>query len=177
MINTDIVSKDQTLACRARVLALFLGVTTGMAAAAADWLQFRGPNGSGIAAADARPATKWSETSNLKWKVALPGHGSSSPIVSGERVFITGYSGYGDGGSGDSPAKLQRHLVCLQRNTGKVHWDKSTRLPAAPQFALVAQNKLAGDDSDFNGTPAIVGHQLFLRSNRFLYCIEAGASG
>jgi len=37
--------------------------------------------------------------------------------------------------------------------------------------------KLAGDDSDFNGTPAIVGHQLFLRSSRFLYCIEAGAGG
>ena len=50
-------------------------------------------------------------------------------------------------------------------------------LPATPQFALVAQNKLAGDDSDFNGTPAIVGHQLFLRSNRFLYCIDAGAGG
>ncbi|MCX6913057.1 MAG: PQQ-binding-like beta-propeller repeat protein [Verrucomicrobia bacterium] len=50
-------------------------------------------------------------------------------------------------------------------------------LSATPQFAVVAQNKLAGDDSDFNGTPAIVGHQLFLRSNRFLYCIEAGAGG
>ena len=50
-------------------------------------------------------------------------------------------------------------------------------LPATPLFAVVAQNKLAGDDSDFNGTPAIVGHQLFLRSNRFLYCIEAGAGG
>ena len=50
-------------------------------------------------------------------------------------------------------------------------------LSATPQFAVVAQNKLAGDDSDFNGTPAIVGHQLFLRSKRFLYCIEAGAGG
>ena len=132
MINTDIVSNDRSLASRARVIALFLAVTTGLSAAAADCLQFRGPNGSGIAATDARPATNWSETSNLKWKVALPGPGSSSPIVSGERVFITCYSGYGDGGSGDSPAKLQRHLVCLQRNTGKVLWDKSTRAASHP---------------------------------------------
>ena len=50
-------------------------------------------------------------------------------------------------------------------------------LPATRPFALVAQNQLAGDDSDFNGTPAIVGHQLFLGSNRFPYCIDAGAGG
>jgi len=44
-------------------------------------------------------------------------------------------------------------------------------LKAASQFTLVAQNKLAGDDTDFNGTPAVAGNQLFLRSNRNLYCI------
>jgi hypothetical protein len=47
---------------------------------------------------------------------------------------------------------------------------------AKPEFRLVAQNKLAGDDSQFNATPAIAGSQLFLRSNRALYCIEAARS-
>jgi hypothetical protein len=44
---------------------------------------------------------------------------------------------------------------------------------AQPQFKLVAQNKFTGDDTDFNATPAIAGRQLFLRSNRNLYCIES----
>jgi hypothetical protein len=50
-------------------------------------------------------------------------------------------------------------------------------MQADPAFALLAQNKLAGDDTDFNGTPAIAGRQIFLRSNRFVYCIESGAGG
>jgi hypothetical protein len=44
---------------------------------------------------------------------------------------------------------------------------------AKPEFKLVAQNKLAGDDSQFNATPALAGRQLFLRSNRALYCLES----
>jgi len=44
---------------------------------------------------------------------------------------------------------------------------------AQPSFKLVAQNKLAGDDTDFNAAPALSGRQLFLRSNRTLYCIES----
>ncbi len=93
-------------------------------ATAADWTRFRGPNGSGIAT-DANVATTWSETKNLQWKTALPGRGSSSPIVCGERVFVTSYSGYGDGSDGGSLDKLQRHLLCLDRQSGKILWDKS----------------------------------------------------
>lgn len=92
---------------------------------ASEWPCFRGPDGSGLAAADARPPTTWSDTSNLKCKAFLPGPGSSSPIISGERVLVTCYSGYGDGSNADSPAKLRRHVVCLQRASGAVVWDKS----------------------------------------------------
>ena len=93
--------------------------------AATEWPRFRGPEGAGIAAADAKPATTWSDSSHLQWKTALPGPGSSSPIVAGERMFVTCYAGYGDGSSGDSQDKLQRHLVCLERATGKILWDKA----------------------------------------------------
>ena len=111
-----------------KILIILLTVGLSLASLHAgqpEWPQFRGPSGSGIAAADAHPATTWSATQNMKWKVALPGPGSSSPVIAGERVFITCYSGYGDGSSGAGPEKLQRHLVCLERNSGKVLWDKS----------------------------------------------------
>ncbi|MCX6890570.1 MAG: PQQ-binding-like beta-propeller repeat protein [Verrucomicrobia bacterium] len=102
-----------------------LAAVPGPSSASDEWPRFRGPDGSGLAAGDARPPTNWSATSNLKWKAALPGPGSSSPIIWGERVFVTCYSGYGEGSSGAGPEKLQRHLVCLQRNTGNISWDKS----------------------------------------------------
>ena len=111
-----------------KILIILLTVGLSLASLHAgqpEWPQFRGPNGSGIAAADAHPATTWSGAQTVKWKVALPGPGSSSPVIAGERVFITCYSGYGDGSSGAGPEKLQRHLVCLERNSGKVLWDKS----------------------------------------------------
>jgi hypothetical protein len=47
-------------------------------------------------------------------------------------------------------------------------------LPAAPRYEILAQNRFESDDSDFSGTPAIVDGDLFVRSGRFLYCVEAG---
>ncbi len=93
---------------------------------AADWMRFRGPNGSGIAA-DAKTATTWNDSQNVRWKTELPGPGTSSPIVVGERIFVTCYSGYGDGGSGGIQ-QLQRHLVCVNRADGKIAW--SAAVPA-----------------------------------------------
>jgi len=90
----------------------------------ADWPQFHGPAGAGIAP-DAKPALKWSDTENVQWKTQLPGPGTSSPIVTGQRVVVTCWSGYGDSGSGGSRKTFERHLVCLERQTGKVLWSKS----------------------------------------------------
>ena len=82
-----------------RASAIFLGVTViflhAGTARAGDWLQFRGPDGSGISR-DTQPLpVKWSETENLKWKHRLPGPGSSSPILVGNRVLVTCWTGYG----------------------------------------------------------------------------------
>lgn len=65
----------------------------------------------------------------MLWKADLPGPGTSSPIVIGERVFVTCYSGYGDEQGGTDPLKLQRHLVCINRSNGKIEW--SSAVPAA----------------------------------------------
>jgi outer membrane protein assembly factor BamB len=138
-------------------LALFLAVAAGLPAFAADWRQFRGPNGSGIAAGDARPAATWSDSQNVKWKVALPGPGSSSPIVAEERVFVTCYSGYGDGSSENSIEKLQRHLVCVDLKTGKVLWDKSipAELPEDPYSGNLREHGYASN------TPVTDGERVF----------------
>lgn len=94
----------------------------GSPVAAADWPAFRGIDGS--AAANAQPPLQWNEQQGLKWRTALPGPGSSSPIVVGERVFVTCYSGYGvDGSDPGNPARLQRHLVCINRADGRVLWN------------------------------------------------------
>ena len=52
-----------------------------------DWTGWRGPRGDGTA--EGSPPIEWSEEKNVRWKVDLPGAGLSSPIVSGERVFVT----------------------------------------------------------------------------------------
>jgi outer membrane protein assembly factor BamB len=52
-------------------------------------------------------------------------------------------------------------------------WDGTLVLPARPEFKIQAQNRLATDDTDFNGTPAVCDNELFLRSNMALYCIAA----
>lgn len=112
---------------RKAILMKFLSLTTILLAStihAADWPQFRGPGGSGISA-EAKVPTTWSDTQNLLWKTALPGRGSSSPIICGERVFVTSYSGYGDGDETATPDKLLRHLVCLDRASGKIMWDQT----------------------------------------------------
>lgn len=58
------------------------------ASANAQWPQFRGPTGDGLAPS-ASPPVRWSETENLRWKVAVPGRGRSSPVVLGEQIYLT----------------------------------------------------------------------------------------
>lgn len=123
-----------------------------------DWAQFRGPNGSGVAPTDAHPVTHWSESENLRWKLPLPGPGSSSPIVVGERVFVTCYSGYGDGSAGASLEKLERHLVCVDRNQGKVLWDRSIPAgqPEDPYTGFLTEHGYA------SGTPVSDGENVYV---------------
>ncbi|MGQ9576424.1 MAG: outer membrane protein assembly factor BamB family protein [Thermoguttaceae bacterium] len=81
-------------------------------------------------APEARPPAQWSDTENLAWKTPLPGFGSSSPIVVGERVFVTCYSGYATGP--EEPGRLEdlrHHVVCMRLGDGKILWEKA--FPAA----------------------------------------------
>ena len=53
-----------------------------------DWPQWRGPQASGVAE-NAAPPTRWSETENVRWKIGVPGNGSSTPIVLGDKIYVT----------------------------------------------------------------------------------------
>ena len=91
---------------------------------AANWPRFRGPDGAAVAVGAAPPLT-WDGTTgqNIAWKTPLPGPGSSSPVVWGDAVFLTCYTGYGtDESPNAEPADLVRHLLRLDRATGEIVW-------------------------------------------------------
>jgi outer membrane protein assembly factor BamB len=88
-----------------------------------DWPAFRGPGGMGVSTARDLPLT-WSDSENIAWKVPLPGPGASSPIVFGDRIYLTCYTGFFvPGEEGGSQADLKRHLIALQRADGSTIWD------------------------------------------------------
>ena len=94
---------------------------------AADWPRFRGPNGDGSTAETNLPL-KWGVRENVTWRAELPGPGSSSPIIVGNVIYLTCYSGYGiDVKSPGEPEKLVRHALCLNRADGKILWKKDIR--------------------------------------------------
>ncbi len=87
-----------------------------------DWSGFRGPSGMGVSAAKGLPVT-WSESENIVWKTPLPGPGASSPIVFGDRIYLTSYTGFFVPGESDgSKENLKRHLLAVNRKDGKIVW-------------------------------------------------------
>jgi outer membrane protein assembly factor BamB len=102
--------------------------------AAGPWAQFRGPNGSGTSAEKGLPVN-WGPQEGIAWKAELPGAGASTPIILGDRIFLTCYSGYGVPGRPEGEiGQLKRHVVCLSRNDGKVLWNKpvAAKMPEEP---------------------------------------------
>ena len=83
---------------------------------ASDWPQFRGPNASGRPAKDARLPDVISPTKNVVWKTALP-PGHSSPIVVGDRVYVT------------ASRKKQLVTIALERASGRIIWEKEAKAP------------------------------------------------
>ncbi|OYP33865.1 PQQ-binding-like beta-propeller repeat protein [Rhodopirellula sp. MGV] len=70
--------------------ALLLSAITSIAAAAeptGDWTRWRGPQESGVAE-NSKPPIEWSESENIRWKIEVPGAGSSTPIILGDRVYV-----------------------------------------------------------------------------------------
>lgn len=135
-----------------------------------DWKQFRGPNGHGVSAEKNLPV-KWSATENIAWKLKLPGAGASSPITLGKRVFVTCYSGYGfDRKEPGKQEDLRRHVVCVDRQSGKIVWSKEF-MPVLPEHDYTKS------ESDYHGyaasTPITDGERLYVFFGKSgLYCLD-----
>jgi outer membrane protein assembly factor BamB len=109
------------LALRAKILTsllmvvLFTCALMDCSAVAADWTQFRGPNGAGVSPETHLP-TKWSASEGLRWKVELPGRGLSNPVIAGGRVYVTASSGYKEN---------RLHVLAFDAASGKKLWERS----------------------------------------------------
>ena len=95
-----------------------------VAALAADWPHWRGPNASGVAA-DATLPVRWSATENIAWKASIAGAGVSTPIVSGDRVYVTSQIGTGIRREGNHPRLVQGADAAAQG--AKIYWDNTAR--------------------------------------------------
>lgn len=129
-------------------LALYIALSS--AQAAEDWAQFRGPNGTGVATAKNMPVEwsgeKDSETKtvekNIAWKTELPGPGASSPILIGDRIYLTTYTP-----KSGSPDKLKRHLIAMSRDDGNSVWQKDV------DAKLPEQEKIREEHGYASSTP------------------------
>jgi outer membrane protein assembly factor BamB len=85
------------------------------------WPQWRGPSAQGVSD-DTRVPLTWSETRNLLWKTALPGPGNSTPVVWGDRIFLTASSNDGD----------ERFVCCVRATDGKMLWQQTASKGVTP---------------------------------------------
>jgi outer membrane protein assembly factor BamB len=84
---------------------------------AADWFQFRGPEGDGHAGSSKLPS-EWSKTKNVTWRKELPGNGWSSPVVSEGKIYLTTAI------PGEEKGDFSLRVVCLDASKGEILWNK-----------------------------------------------------
>lgn len=87
----------------------FLSLLCLLCLLVADWPQFRGPTGQGVSEERGLPLT-WSENKNVRWKVAISGRGWSSPVVQGDRIWLTTATEEG----------RSLRAIAIDRNTGAI---------------------------------------------------------
>jgi outer membrane protein assembly factor BamB len=114
-------------------LAVLAGLTMTARASADNWPSWRGPTGTGASGEKSLPV-KWSKTENVRWKVPLPSAGNSTPVVWGDRVFITQADDVtmwppkvpahfaGGSSAGGYAVAEKRSVLCFRRTDGKLLW-------------------------------------------------------
>ena len=160
------------------LLSLLLSISSYSRGADQNWTRFRGPNASGIAADDARLPDTWDEKTNIQWKVRIPGWGWGSPIVWGDRVFVSAVHSDEDyekpkrglylGGGRQAPPDTVHHwmVYCLSLESGKMLWKREAHrgkpnIPRHPKSTYAAE------------TPTTDGQRLYvLFGDVGLYCYD-----
>ena len=115
----------------------FIPFVIALTAAAQNWPSFRGPSASGIADEQNLPVS-WdaSQGTGIRWKASIPGLAHSSPIVWRDQVFVTTAISsrpnasfkrglYGEGDASDDLTAQQWKLICLDRKSGKIAWERT----------------------------------------------------
>ncbi len=122
-----------------------------------DWMQFRGPKGQGKALNSSLPLN-WSNASGLVWKVRQPWSGTSSPIVVGDRVFMTGFSGFNVPSEPEqgSMKDLKLWVFALKLQSGDLVWKREVK-PDFPE-----QDRIREDHGYASNTPVSDGQRLFV---------------
>ncbi len=119
-------------------------------AAESAWPQFRGPLGQGISEAKNVPV-EWSATSNVAWKVEVPGHGWSSPVLAKGRLYLT--SAVPDSGSSD----VTLRALCFDAADGHLLWDSEVFRPDPASVA-----KMHTKNSPASATPIVTDDRLYV---------------
>lgn len=117
------------------LLFRFVIIVFAVEVAAADWPQFRGPNGSGVAEVSRLPV-HFGPGQNVLWKTQLP-PGHSSPVIAGDRIFVTAAEGgkkVSAGGDKVTDQGSRLWTICLDRKTGKELWRREAPRPRAELF-------------------------------------------
>jgi outer membrane protein assembly factor BamB len=149
----------------------------GATNAAYYWPQWRGPLGTGVAP-HADPPVEWSESKNVRWKIELPGKGHSTPVIWGDRIFVTTAAPFGDAlppklsgapGGHDEVPITHRHkftVIAVDRRDGRILWQKTVR-EELPHQGGHHTASLA------SGSPVTDGERLFAFFGSWgLYCLD-----
>jgi outer membrane protein assembly factor BamB len=123
----------------------FALLIAALAADAADWPRWRGPNADGVAPG-ANPPVSWSQTDNVRWSHKLPGWGTSSPVVFGDKLFVTTESMEG--------GKRSLLTLCLDRHTGKELWRHD--------FGLGVEQRVHQKSNLAVNTPAVTADAVYV---------------
>lgn len=123
-------------------LLLLLFLSTSILAG--DWPQFRGPTGQGYSDERGLPLT-WSETKNVRWKVAIPGKGWSSPVIQEDRIWLT---------TATDEGKSLR-AISVDRNTGAI-------VVNVEVFRLKSLGKISSKNSYASPTPVLEGDRVYV---------------
>ena len=147
-----------------------------------EWPGLRGPGARGVAADHTRLPAEWSATKNVLWKVELEGRGWSSPIVWGNRVFLTSAitseplddprKGLYFGGNREQPPKTEICWIvtCLDANTGMTLWETQVArgLPPGP---IHLKNSYASE------TPVTDGERVYAAfGNVGIFCLDSAGN-
>lgn len=142
-----------------------------------NWPQFRGPGAAGVAENENLP-DRWSATENVSWKTEIPGRGWSSPIVWGNRVFLTTVISAGESElpqkglyfGGNRPEPLaevhQWRVLCLDLQTGEVLWERLVH-EGQPETAIHIKSSYASE------TPVTDGQRVYcMFGNVGVFCFD-----